>query len=295
MEQKKKAKPSDQLIKSLMDDLKEMAEPTALKTVAVENLDLSSAEVVDPDKTVALAKGDSSEHQLSHERPVSIEPKVSFGLAKPAARSSSLYPSVDLQMQHAENLRLAQSRILELEKLAEKLRGENEQLASSMEVARDRVEELSTKVRGLEKSRNENREQAAAEISVYRENSQVKDREIAKLKQKVQEMEVRLQADMKKIRVRERELENRLELAKVEKSALVRSKDETILELKRKLDQLTAELEVANEKGRTFSQQLENNQEQFSRTVRALRLALTNLEVNEDIGSITIAPFKKAE
>ena len=44
-----------------------------------------------------------------------------------------------------------------------------------------------------------------------------------------------------------------------------------------------------------LNQKIEANQEQFARTVRALRIALTNLEVNENTSSITIAPFKKAE
>ena len=47
---------------------------------------------------------------------------------------------------------------------------------------------------------------------------------------------------------------------------------------------------------REMGQQLEGNQEQFARTVRALRIALTNLEVSDSTNpSITIAPLKKAE
>jgi hypothetical protein len=39
---------------------------------------------------------------------------------------------------------------------------------------------------------------------------------------------------------------------------------------------------------------LESNNDQFARTVRALRLALSNLESTEE-SSITLAPIKKAE
>ena len=100
---------------------------------------------------------------------------------------------------------------------------------------------------------------------------------------------------MKKVRVRERELENRLELSKMEKVALVRTKDESILELKRKIDLMSVELDNYKTKCIELNQKIESNQEQFSRTVRALRLALTNLEANEHTLSITLAPLKKAE
>ena len=82
----------------------------------------------------------------------------------------------------------------------------------------------------------------------------------------------------------------------MEKNALVRAKDETILELKRKIEHFESEVENYKSKVVELNERLEANQEQFSRTVRALRLALTNLEVSEGTGnSITLAPLKKVE
>ena len=123
----------------------------------------------------------------------------------------------------------------------------------------------------------------------------VKESEIHRLRAKVEELESRLSNDLRKIRVRERELENRLELSKMEKMALLKSKDETILDLKRKTDSMDIEIESYQNRINELNQKIEANQEQFARTVRALRIALTNLEVNENTSSITIAPFKKAE
>src|SRR5690606_17266616 len=98
------------------------------------------------------------------------------------------------------------------------------------------------------------------------------------------EYEVRLSTNLQKIRVRERELENRLELVKVEGSALVRSKDEMILDMKRQIDQLNMELENYRNKGQELNQRLHEKQEMLRRTVKALRLALTMLEGGEDGG-----------
>ncbi|MFZ4404475.1 MAG: hypothetical protein ACOYOK_10275, partial [Pseudobdellovibrionaceae bacterium] len=82
--------------------------------------------------------------------------------------------------------------------------------------------------------------------------------------------------------VREGELENRLELARAEKSAVARSKDENILDLKRKIIHLQAELDNYRSKSIELNKIIDNNQAQFKRTVQALRLALSNLEDKQD-------------
>jgi hypothetical protein len=85
-----------------------------------------------------------------------------------------------------------------------------------------------------------------------------------------------------KIRNRERELENRLELVKVENQALLRSKDEYTLELKRQLDQSRLEIENYRNKSQELKRRFDDKQEILRRTVKTLRLALTMLEGEED-------------
>jgi hypothetical protein len=118
-----------------------------------------------------------------------------------------------------------------------------------------------------------------------------KEEEAIKARVKIDELETRLKSDFKKIRVRERELENRLELLRAEKVALVRSKDDYILDQKRKIEQISQELDNYRNKCLELNKALEANQDQFKRTERALRLALTNLEVKEE----SLMPIKKAE
>ena len=176
------------------------------------------------------------------------------------------------------------------------MRKENEMLSSSHEITKSKLEELLSKNMQLEKQRNEFREASESELRIFREALQVKDTEISKFKSKVDGLSSGLSGDLRKIRVRERELENRLELAKVEKTALMRAKDETILELKRKQETMVSEIEGYHRKILELTEKIELNQEQFTRTVRALRLALTNLEVSEDTTTfVPISRMKKAE
>lgn len=221
--------------------------------------------------------------------------KVSHGVSRPLAKSTgSLAASVtEAQMLQAENLRLAQARILDLEKEVEKLRQENELLSSAGEIVKKRAEELFEKVQDIDRARIESLDQAQMEMNIYRENLTDKDKQLSRSRQKIEELETRLAKDLKKIRVRERELENRLELSKMEKTALVRAKDEAILELKGRLDQLHQELETYRLRCADLNQKVDGQHEQLGRTVRALRLALTHLEANDTAGTVT--PLKKAE
>ena len=221
--------------------------------------------------------------------------KVRFGGArssspKPTSEARS-FSNPDASLVQAESLKLAQERILQLESEVEKLRAENEELASAGETLKDRADELLSKVEALERSKKSQKEDLDQEIVVLRDRASFKEGEIQKLKSKNSELENRLQRDFKKVRVRERELENRLELAKLENAALIRSKDETILDLKRRVDQLESEAEAYRQKCQELNHQIDSNQEQFRRTVKALRLALTNLEVDDE----SLAHLKKAE
>lgn len=217
-----------------------------------------------------------------------IEPKVSQGSNSPNVRASAF----EAQFLQVENLKFAQQRIIELEKDLEKLRKENEILSSSAENSKQMVDDYVIKINLLEKQKNDQKEASESELQIFREGLNAKDIEIVRLRSKVEELENRLANDLRKIRVRERELENRLELARLEKTALLKSKDETILELKRRIDSLQGDLESYQNKVSDLTQKIEANQAQFGRTVRALRIALTNLEVSE---GMTGTPIKKAE
>ncbi len=327
-QKRKKVTPADHLIDSLMDDLKDVGETShssnkfqadssaedlfAEPEPSAQSGVKQSPSSLDPEKTIALphksesagshnsAASSSVTQPLSSTREPSAEShepppvKVSYG-AKRASSTSSNHGSVEHHLKQAENLGLAQARILDLEKQLDAVRLENDQLTSSMDVARSRLEETTKKINHFERSRAEAKEQAAIEQAMHRENLQARDYQIDRLKQKIEELEGRLNMDMKKIRVRERELENRLELSKAEKNALVRSKDDHILELKRKTEQMASELSDANAKAQELMQKIESNQDQFARTVRALRLALSNLEAHEETSSVNFTNIKKAE
>jgi len=244
---------------------------------------------MDGDRTIAVEGFANRQPRPQAE----VAAKISFGTLRPAqgGAAGSVYASADATLLQAESLKMAQQRILELEKEVEKYRQENEELASAGEIISQRSEELTSRIFTLEGEKQEVYDSLQNELLITKGSLQYKETEVGKARLKIEELEARLKSDFKKIRVRERELENRLELVKAEKSALLRAKDENILELKRKIDHLESELDNYRRKVLELNKTLDTNQEQFKRTVRALRLALSNLEVKEE----NVVPLKKAE
>jgi hypothetical protein len=267
------------------------------KTVSIQDLNLTAGAATgavnpntDADKTLAVT---GFANARVGGRKQNVDVKVSVGNFRGSSRTgaANVMTSVDASLAQAENLKIAQQRILELEREVESLRAENEELASAGEIIRTRTDEFGIRITSLEKEKAEIQESAQSEMLILKGNLQYKENEVAKARIKVDELETRLKSDFKKIRVRERELENRLELLRAEKAALVRSKDEYILDQKRKIDQLSQELDNYRKKCLELNKTIEGNQDQFKRTERALRLALSNLEVKEE----SLVPLKKAE
>lgn len=213
------------------------------------------------------------------------------GSSNVISAASAVFASSEAALKQSESLRIAQSRISEMEQELERLRRENEDLAAAGETLRRRADELISKAEQLEIKEREAQRIADEERKVLRGQLQAKDRENAELRARVEEIELRLESNFKKIRVRERELEHRLEIVKLESSTLVSTKDKMILELKRQLDQLAHENDLAKAKSQEMYNQNKDKQETIRRVVRALRIALTILEGDDE----TVVPLKKAE
>lgn len=315
MTQAKKPSLAEKMAKSTLDELSVIENlDTGAASSAIpgeaENDPFLQLQKMAPERTTLLNPSDKKNEVVSDQsapertvvvkqsgRPISegggvlkeSSPRDTFGKARPSSAQN-----VDPQLLRAEGLRISQKRITELERDLEKYREENEMLSSALEVAKRTAEEAQLRYSQSERERAELAQQSEGEIKIYRENLAERERQIQTLKKTVEELEYRLKSDLKRIRVRERELENRLELLRSEKGALLQTKDSMILELKRQVDFLNSEIDSYKRKFLGVHAKVEGQHEQIARTVRALRLALTNLEVNEPTNS-QINPLKKAE
>lgn len=257
------------------------------KTVALAPVAHEYSNVGDSEKTVAIAG-----YANRNDHVVDNNVKVSIGQSRAASSSGyAAWGNSNSNVAQADNLRIAQEKILELEKENEKLRIYNEELTAAAEIVRERADLLTAQVHEFRNDRDALEQSFKNEMQLMRNQLLRKESDLQKAQTKIDELDSRLKFDMKKIRIRERELENRLELIRAEKNALVKSKDEQILDLRRKMDQVQLEVESYRQKCVDLNKVLDTNQDSFKRTTRALRLAMANLELQDE----NKVPLKKAD
>jgi hypothetical protein len=294
--QKASAPKAERTQLAIVHESPEQYEPSGQKIEPDRDFDDSGAE-----KTMRLVVNSQGE-KASIEKSV-IDPAAVTEVRSGGARGSASSPfqahspsgasysvSAEAVLKQSESLRIAQDRITALEQELERLRRENEQLATAGETLRRRSDELLAKSEAIEVSAREAQRIFEEEKKVLRGQLHQKDRDAVELRSRLDEMEGRLENNFKKIRVRERELEHRLEIVKMESATLVSTKDKMILELKRQIDHLSHENDYAKQKTQELFNQYKDKQETIRRVVRALRIALTILEGDDES-----AQSKKAE
>lgn len=254
---------------------------------ALSTLGLGQAAAGQPDQRAVVDRSGVTELKPGGRRTPDAAKRTGRGSSPSAGLG---YSSAEAVLKQSESLRIAQSRISDLENELERIRRENEQLASAGETLRRRSDELLSRAEMSEAESREALRTFDEERKILRGQLQQKERENSELRARLEEAEGRLDANFKKIRVRERELEHRLEIVKMENATLVSTKDKMLLDLKRQIDQLAQESEYGKQRAQELFSQNKEKQETIRRVVRALRIALTILE-----GDSEYPDLKKAE
>lgn len=290
-------------------DESERAEPFAPQgdhTVDIGSTEVSpgtegGGQATDFNPTATVAAEDNGDHTMKIKSPKQSgggggdnEDRVRASVGRFGNfRSSGQASSTEAALAQSESLRIAQQRISDLEGEVERLRVQNEELAAAGETLRRRTDELLAQNQKRESDYNQAIDKFDQQKEILTDSKEALQRDLELQRRKAEELEMRISANIQKIRGRERQLENRLELLKAENAALVRSKDEMILELKRNIDQLNLELNNYRAKNQELNRQTIDKQEMLRRTVKALRLALSMLEGEEEAGKP--APQRKAK
>jgi len=190
--------------------------------------------------------------------------------------------SLEAAIKQSEYLRIAQSKVKTLEKQVDELKSENETLSTSAIVLQKKYDELVNKI-------DMSKADQKAQIDNYKDEMVLKERIINELQKekdtlqrKNDEFQSLMSEKIQHVRVRERELQNRLEILQHEGDVVITNKDEMILDLKKQMDQLHFEMDSYKSQSRELNQYIQSQKEQIRRSTKALRLALTLLE-NEDI------------
>lgn len=200
--------------------------------------------------------------------------------------------SVDGILKQSEHLRIAQDKINDLERELDELRRQNHELSNDAESIATLNESYSGQIENLKMELTHIRLTLSEEIKILRHSMHEKDRVITEMRQTNSDLKSKVESNFKSIRKRERDLEYRLELAKVDEAALLKTKDKMILELRRDLEKKEQERGAFERKNKDHFQKIQEQQQTVRTVVRALRIALTRLE--GDFG-VDFEVLKKAE
>jgi len=96
-----------------------------------------------------------------------------------------------------------------------------------------------------------------------------------------EELKAKIRHDIRKIKMREKELSNRVELIKQDRDTLLSAKDQKILKLNKQIDDLEFQKEALNEINTKLKKEAKEYYEKTIRVIKALRLSTSLLESEE--------------
>jgi len=236
-----------------------------------------------PDQTELLQK--KHEKALADKRKREMPKEVSKPEAIVSEQPAPRAPAFVMPSSPA----IAQSRIQQLESEVDSLRSENQKNDATLSALRTQVDEMSKRLIEWEKRYKDMIQKKDLELELAREELGHKTTKLEETTKQLEELESRFEGEFHRIRVRERELQNRLDILKHEGNALLRHKDESILELKRVIEKLNYDMENYRKKNQGVFNEVEAQQDRMKRAMKALRVAISLLDGEEE------KPLKKAE
>lgn len=193
-------------------------------------------------------------------------------------RASAVFNEVSQLVGGAEAISVAQAKIKELESERDQLRSEVDKLKVSFEALERSSRQLQDQLDQVNKKHREKIEIQEDEKAVLRERLSAKEKEVLQLTKKAEDLQWRFESDLLKVRVKEREYENKNIVIKAEAIAVAKSKDEMILDLKAQVDQLHFEINQFKNRIKENDKIQKELEERQTKALKALRVSMGILE-----------------
>lgn len=189
----------------------------------------------------------------------------------------------DLREQHQQYQSFIGRVSNELEKSNLRIR----ELLTDMETSRAQEEQIRRENRSLRSAHEEEILRIKSEYEERLKKSGDYESQVDDLIKRRDQWRERVKEELKRIKLKERELENRYELLKRDMQALLDSKDRHALELKKKNDALELEMESLEEKLLLSSRKLGSVESKKRRLIETMKLCLGLLEtIDQDDASL---------
>ena len=173
----------------------------------------------------------------------------------------------------SNQLKTIREQVAALEDTIQHEKGKNTEHSFTIAEYQRRVENFEKeKANAIEQSQNELND-VRFELKVKTDKAKVMESQLREALTETEKIKDRVRMDIRKIRVREKELENRLEIIKKDSEALLAARESKIIELKRKLDLLEFNMDLLQDQ---YSNEKDHNSrlsERLERAAQVLRVA----------------------
>ncbi len=297
----------------LNDDDEEMSvsfpsldEPLVSDDLDLDSLDFSG-EAIEEEKPKKKkeTKAEKVEKIEKAEKTVKVE-KVEAKASKEPAQAESMRPlaaelkeisgAYTVEMERAQatiaNLRTDRTDLLtRIQNLEEDKMLHNRQTLT----IRAELDEKKIELSIIRKKLNEEITELKDRLKFHDERKMILEEKNKILSQELEKAGQRNKIDLKKVQMRERELEQKLELLKSDAETQIRHRDLKILELKRKIDAMEFDMEsISNQEKKSVESRYEL-EDKLDKAIKTLRSAITVLEDESDRDSAVQALKKNID
>ena len=147
-----------------------------------------------------------------------------------------------------------------------------------------RIETLEKELMHAGKSKESEIEQLRFELKSKIDRTKFLEDQLSTSAIQYEKLRDRVRQDIRKIRVREKELENKLEILKKDSETLIAARESKILELKRKIDLLEFNYDTLQDQNVAEKANVSEAHEKIAKVVKVLKLAMGIIEGETDNG-----------
>lgn len=173
----------------------------------------------------------------------------------------------------SSKLKIAEERILSLESVLKSERGRADELDQKLEEKQIRIDEFEKEkalaLESLQVEASELRFQNKAKT----DRARLLEQQLREMSDEIERLKERVRMDIRKIRVREKELENKLELMKKDSEALLSARENKIIELKRKVDLLEFNMDLLQDQHSREKENSNRLRERLTKAAQVVRVA----------------------
>ncbi len=178
----------------------------------------------------------------------------------------------------ASQLKSSQSQISDLKKEMTEKHALSVELQHQLKESNQLLSQVDLENKTKIESLNEEINELNFKLKTKSDKAKLLEKKVMQAQDEILQIKERVRVDIRKIRVREKDLENKLELMKKDSESLLTARENKIVELKRKLDLIEFNMDILQDQYNKEKEKSAQLRSKFERAARAMKMAETLLD-----------------